>query len=83
LDCFIYIGCSGFDQVSRKISCCACGRHWLKAQNRDKIGAAIRRYRAEDTHECVRTGFKHDGLAIAKVDEDFETLRGRNPELIH
>src|ERR1700693_1601977 len=67
---FLQIGRSSFNQASRKIFY-SCRRRWLKAQDRDKIGAAIRRYRAKDAHERIRTGLKHDGLAVSEVDEDF------------
>src|SRR5216683_1265644 len=78
-----WVGCCKLNEASRKIFDCSCSRRWLKAHDRHKIGAAIRRHRAKDTHECVRAGLKRNGFAVREVDKDFETLGRRNPELDH
>jgi hypothetical protein len=40
------------------------------------------RYPTEGPHERVGTGLEHDRFTACEVDQDFETLGGRDPDLL-
>ena len=77
------IGRGRFGQACRQFLDGATHPGRLKRMTDSSRRLAAISHGAEGTHLLIRAGLERDCLVIREVDEDFETLAGRNPQLRH